>query len=92
MVMSDAERQRKRRAKLKQMGKKVLHVRGTAGEFDERIRTALAVRELAIEGAIPKDLVKLIASRAEIVFPTEELSTRKFINQIVTDYLTKEDS
>jgi hypothetical protein len=89
MAKSDAERQRKRRAKLKKESQKTLFVRGDGGEFDERIRVALAVKKLAMEGKLPDELIALIAEKSETVFPTNEVSTRKFINKIVLQYLTK---
>ena len=88
MVMSDAERQRKRREKLKQQSMKTIFVRGNGGEFDERIRIALAIKELANEQAIEGDVIKLIIERAEIVIPTKDLSTRKYIRKIISEYLT----
>ena len=87
MVMSAAERQRKRRAKLKSESKKPLLVRGDGGEFDERIRVALAVKKLAKEGKISKECIDLIVETSETVFPTTALSTRKSINKIVHRYL-----
>lgn len=90
MPMTDVERQRKRRAKLKAEAKKVIEVRGSGGEFDERLRVALSIRELAIANKISDDVINLIAKTAENVFPTKDLSTKKYINKIVLDYLTKE--
>ncbi|MGS0695529.1 hypothetical protein [Shewanella sp. 0m-4] len=90
MAMSDAERQRKRRAKLKAEAQKNLLVRGDAGEFDERIRIALSIQKLAREGKITKEFINLIAKTSETVFPTTELSTRLYINKIVSKYLTYE--
>lgn len=87
MAMSDAERQRRRRAKLKTESQKTLLVRGDGGEFDERIRVALAVKKLAKEGKITKECLNLIVKTSETVFPTTELSTRKYINKIVNEYL-----
>jgi hypothetical protein len=90
MPMSDVERQRKRRAKLKAEAKKLIEVRGSGGEFDERLRVALSIRELALSNKISGDVINLIAKTAENVFPTKDLSTRKYINKMVLDYLTKE--
>lgn len=87
MAMTDAERQRKRRAKLKMESQKQLLVRGAEGEFDERIRVALAVKELATQGKLPKEVIELIVKTSETVFPTEELVNRKYINKIVSIYL-----
>lgn len=87
MVMTAAERQRKRRAILKQNHMKPLLVRGEAGEFDERIRIALAVKELAMEGKLSTELIELIIKKSETVFPTKDLSTRRFINKITSEYL-----
>jgi len=91
MAISDAERQRKRRAKLKQEYKKPLFVRGDGGEFDERIRVALAVKELALEGGISEEIIELIVKKSEMVFPANELSTRKYIRKIVSEYLTTKE-
>jgi len=90
MAKSDAERQKKRRDKLKLDSQKPLLVRGLGGEFDERIRVALAIKELALEGEISSDLINLIAKKSETVFQTDQVSTRKFINKIVLQYLTKD--
>ena len=91
MAMSDAERQRKRRAKLKAEAQKNLLVRGDGGEFDERIRIALSIQKLAKEGKITKEFINLIVETSETVFPTTELSTRLYINKIVSKYLTNEN-
>lgn len=90
MAMTDAERQRKRRAKLKAESKKLIEVRGSNGEFDERLRVALAVRELALTNQLTDDIVNLIAKTSENVFPTKDLSTKKYINKLVSNYLTEE--
>jgi hypothetical protein len=87
MAMTDAERQRKRRAKLKLESQKNLLVRGDAGEFDERIRVCLAVKKLANEGLLSDEIIELIAKTSETVFPTETLVNRKYINKIVSTYL-----
>lgn len=47
MALSDAERQRKRRERLKNESMKPILVRGSNGKFDERIRIALAIKKLA---------------------------------------------
>lgn len=88
MAMSPAERQRKRRAKLKEDQQKPLLVRGDGGEFDERIRVALAVKELTTEGKLSPEVIELIIQKSEVVFPSKDLSTRKFIRKIVAEYLT----
>ncbi len=93
MPMSDAERQKKRRMKLKLEGLSTLHVRGKDGEFDERIRLALSVKELAEDGEIPEDLIKKILDKSEVIIPTPQLSSRKYIRKIMSKYLSynKED-
>jgi len=90
MVMSDAERQRKRRAKLKDASQKQIFVRGEGGEFDERIRVALAIKELSLDGELSEEIIKLIVKKSETVLPTKDLATRKYINKIVLKYLTTE--
>lgn len=89
MAMSDAERQQKRRLKLKQESKTNLLVQGVNGQFDERIRVALAVKELANDGVIPIEVVNLIIVKSGTVFPNEDLSTQTYIRKIVTKYLKK---
>ena len=88
--MSDAERQRRRRAKLKAESQKPLFVRGSNGEFDERIRVALAVKKLAKEGQLTSECINLIVKASETVFPTSQLSTRRYVNKIVHEYLTND--
>ncbi len=88
MAMTDAERQRKRRAKLKAEAKKLIEVRGTNGEFDERIRVALSIRELALTNQLSDDMIKLIAKTSENVMPTKDLATKKYINKLILEYLT----
>lgn len=88
--MTDAERQRKRRNKLKMESQKNLLVRGKDGEFDERLRIALAVKELAANGELSSEVIELIVNKSETVFLTEDLSTRKYINKIVSKYLLEQ--
>lgn len=90
MAMTDAERQRKRRNKLKMESQKNLLVRGKDGEFDERLRIALAVKELAANGELSSEVIELIVNKSETVFLTEDLSTRKYINKIVSKYLLEQ--
>lgn len=86
--MSDAERQKKRRAKLKSEFKKTIFVRGDEGSFDERILIALAVKKLADEGKLNDKTINLIAKTSETVFPETEGERRPYINKIVTEHLT----
>ena len=82
------ERQRKRRDKIKNGNQKNFLVRGVGGEFDERIRIVLAVKELVDAGVFDDEVVKLIARTAETVFDTKVID-RKFMNQEVIKYLTQ---
>ncbi len=91
MAMTPAERQRKRRAKLKLESKKQIFVKGENGEFDERIRVALAVKELVDKGLIPKEIIELIIKTSETVIPTKDNVTKKYINKIISDYLNNKD-
>jgi len=88
--MTDAERQRKRRAKLKAESKKFIEVKGAGGEFDERLRVALSIRELALTNQLSDEVIALITKTSEDVFPTKDSLTKKYINKIVSNYLTKE--
>lgn len=87
MAKTAAERQRERRARLKEECKKPVYVRGNNGELDERFRIALAVKELVKEQAIPKEIIELIIKKSETVFPDKTPLKRKFINKIVSEYL-----
>lgn len=89
-VLTDAERQQRRRAKLKAECLKPILVRGKNGEFDERIRIALAIKSLALNGQLSETLIDLIAKEAEDVFPATDNATKKFINHIVKKYLEDE--
>ena len=86
--MTDAERQKKRRDRLKAESKHSLLVRGPKGEFDERIRTALAVKKLAEEDRIPKEILELIISTSGFIFGDEDILTQKYIKKIVKEYLS----
>lgn len=57
MALSDAERQRKRRERLKNESMKPILVRGSNGKFDERIRIALAIKKLADQGRLSDDAI-----------------------------------
>lgn len=85
--MSDAERQRKRREKLKQESMTAIYVKGEGGEFDARIRVALAVKELANEKLLNNEVIEKIIERSELVIPTKDFLTRKYIRKIVSKYL-----
>jgi hypothetical protein len=87
MAMTAAERQRKRREKLRQESMKPILVRGENGEFDERIRVALAVQSLAKEGLLPDEVLEKITARSELVFPNNDLVTRRYIRKIVSEFL-----
>lgn len=91
MAMTDAERQRKRRAALKASELKPLLVRGKDGEFDERIRVALAIQNMALNGYLDDELIDEIAKASETVFLTPEPYKRKYINKIVKEFLTKKE-
>lgn len=91
MAMSDAERQKKRRERLKNESMKPLLVRGVNGQFDERIRVALAVKKLADEGKLSSDVLDLIISSSSTVFEDENNLTKKYIIKIVSEYLTSND-
>lgn len=91
MVMTDAERQKKRRARLKQESMFNILVRGEGGEFDERIRVALAIQALAESGELSADIIEKIVSCSETVFPNNDLVTRKYIRKIVSDFLMPQE-
>jgi hypothetical protein len=87
MVMSDAERQRKRREELKKMDFKNLLVRGKDGEFDERIRVALAVKWLADEGDLSEEILEKIIAASINVLPNEDLVKKKYVRKLISNYL-----
>ena len=88
MAMTDAERQRKRRERLKEEGKSAFFVRGSNGEYDERIRIAFAVKKLADQQMIPDDILNLIIATSSSVFGSEDILTQRYIKKIVGEYLS----
>ena len=93
MAMTPAERQRKRREKLKQEHLKPFLVRGDNGEFDERIRVAYAVEQLAKHGRLDAETISLIVETSLTVFPSTNRINQQYIRKIVTEYLeTQGDS
>lgn len=89
MALSDAERQRKRRERLKNESMKPILVRGSNGKFDERIRIALAIKKLADQGRLSDEVIDLIVSAS--IFNDEDNLTKKYIQRIVLKYLTSND-
>lgn len=89
MALSDAERQRKRRERLKNESMKPILVRGSNGKFDERIRIALAIKKLADQGRLSDEVIDLIVSAS--IFDDEDNLTKKYIQRIVLKYLTSND-
>lgn len=85
-AMTDAERQRRRRKKLSDDNLKPLLVVGNNGEFDPRIRIALAVKELALNNEIPSEIIEKIAKISETVMETKQFN-KPFINKIILDFL-----
>lgn len=90
MAMTPAERQKKRRVKLKQEHLKPLLVRGDNGKFDERILVALAVEQLAKENKLDSKFVKLIIEYSINVFPDTNKINQQYIRKIVTEFLEPE--
>lgn len=88
MAMTDAERQRKRREELRQRDLKPILVRGKDGEYDERIRVALAVKALADGGEIPNHILIRIINAASEVFPDADNVKKRYIKKLVSDYLS----
>lgn len=85
--LSDAQRQQRRREKLRREYMKPLLVKGVDGEYDERIRIALAIKSLAANNKLSNEFIDLIAKEAEDVFPSQDNINKKYINQIVKNYL-----
>lgn len=88
MAMTAAERQRKRRERLKKESMKPLLVRGKQGQFDERIQVALAVKRLAERGDLPDDVKEKIIQEASKSI-TERGEQIKYIQKIITEFLTE---
>ena len=89
--MTPAERQRKRREKLRAEEKKVFYVRGEGGAFDERIRVAYAVKQLVDKGLLSEDVVNMIINESSKVeqFSHESSLNNKYAKKIVSEYLKK---
>jgi len=85
--MTDAERQRLRRLRLKERGLEQYLVKGKGGYFDEKIRIALAVEHLAQCGELDEDFkLKLIDAAIEVL-PPDSNSDRLYIEKIITEFL-----
>ncbi|MCR9857268.1 hypothetical protein [Vibrio parahaemolyticus] len=81
------ERQQKRRNDLKAQNMKAMYVRGTNGEYDERIRVALAVKKLADEGRLSEDVLNLIIEEAVNVIEPIDRVNRLYIQKMMARYL-----
>lgn len=90
MAMTAAERQRRRRAKLKNSDLNQIFVRGEGGEQDERIRVAFAVQSLAKNGELSAEVIEKIVERSEVVFPNNDQLTKKYIRKIVNEFLAQD--
>ena len=87
---NNAERQKRFREELRRNGMKVLYVRGSGGEFDERIRIALGVQKLAAEGALPPAVLDVIIKAAVDVIPPVDRVNELFIRKLLNNYLSGE--
>lgn len=90
MAMTAAERQRRRRAKLKNSDLNQILVRGEGGELDERIRVAFALQSLAKNGELSAEVIEKIVERSEVVFPNNDQLTKKYIRKIVNEFLAQD--
>lgn len=93
MAMSDAERQKKRRERLRSEGKHTLLVRGANGEYDERIGIAFAVKKLAEQKMIPEEILNLIIDVSSLIFENDEteISKKRYMKKIVRAYLSTKE-
>lgn len=91
MAMSDAERQRKRRKKLKEAGLRPLLVRGDNGEFDETIRVGLAVKALADKGLLSAELKNQIIDVIPESFDCDDIVRSRYMQSKVRNFLSGED-
>lgn len=89
MAMTDAERQRKRRERLKSEGKTSILVMGTNGELDERIAIAFAVKTLAKQKMIPDDVLNLIIKTSGLIMSHSDLVNQKYVIKKVREYLSE---
>ena len=62
VAMSAAERQRRRRARVREQGLKPIWVKGSNGAFDPRLRLALAIKTMIAEGEAEPDLVRRLVT------------------------------
>jgi len=91
MAMTDVERQQRRRDRLKAEKLSPLLVKGKSGEFDPRIRVALALKELANQKELSNSMIDKIATTAMEVFPNTTIIQKKYIRKLVLDYLNTEE-
>ncbi len=85
------ERQQKRREQLRVNNMKSLYVRGVNGEYDERIRVALAVKSLADKGLLSAQTIELIIDESIEIMPPKDKINRSFIKKLIANYLRKEN-
>ena len=86
-AMTDAERQKLRRIRIKERGLEQYLVKGKGGYFDEKIRIALAVENLVHCGEMDENFkIKLIDEAIEVL-PPKSLSDRAYIKKIITEFL-----
>ena len=60
--MSATERQRRRRARLRDQGLKPIWVKGSNGAFDPRLRLAVAIKTMIHEGDVDADLIRRLVT------------------------------
>jgi len=88
---SAAERQRDRRKRLRESGKTPIYVQGKDGLFDERIRIACAIKNLADKGELSQEFLTTLLDEIYKTTPIEDVVKRKYIVKTVEKYLKTGD-
>ena len=86
--MTDAERQRRRRSKLRTQGLKPIWVKGTNGAFDPRLHLAVALKTMVVEGDVDARFVKRLVTlggRSASEIPTSP--ERKYMEKTIRQFL-----
>ncbi len=87
--MTEAERQRKRRETLKQKNLFPFYVLGKNGFFDERVRIASAVKQLAKDERLPDEVLSLIIEEAVNTPSVKRRVDRLYIKKRIANFLNQ---
>lgn len=92
MALTNAERQRRFRAKQAQKNLFDMKVKGEGGYFDERIRIAIAIKAMAEDGRIGQDFINELLDYSVSAIPPKDLVDERFIRKELELYLGEQQN